>query len=113
MGSGSTIEEVLREVFDLNRLQPEQQQALREAEEAVVEVLARRRPVELSPQAPSVRRLQHQLASAYGLDSQSVGREPFRHLVIRPARRCLARRPIGAARRWTASGCSSTRWPWT
>jgi len=79
------VEEVLREVFDLNRLRPEQEQALREAEEAVVEVIAHRRPAELSPQAPSVRRLQHQLASAYGLESQSVGREPFRHLVIRPA----------------------------
>jgi len=81
------IEEALREAFDMNRLKPEQEQALREAEEAVVEVIAHRQPAELSPQAPSVRRLQHQLASAYGLDSQSVGREPFRHVVIRPTRR--------------------------
>jgi stage III sporulation protein SpoIIIAA len=85
--SVSRIEEALREAFDMNRLRPEQEQALREAEEAVVEVIAHRQPVELSPQAPSVRRLQHQLASAYGLESQSVGREPFRHVVIRSPRR--------------------------
>jgi len=85
--SVAKIEEALREAFDMNRLRPEQEQALREAEEAVVEVIAHRQPIELSPQASQVRRLQHQLASAYGLDSQSVGREPFRHVVIRPARR--------------------------
>ena len=87
VGSNSSvkIEEALRELFDLNQLRPEQQEALKEAEEAVVEVIARRHPVELAPQGPYVRRLQHQLASAYGLQSQSVGREPFRHVVIRPA----------------------------
>jgi stage III sporulation protein SpoIIIAA len=83
--STAKIEETLRELFDLNELRPEQQEALREAEEAVVEVIARRHPVELAPQGPYVRRLQHQLAGAYGLQSQSVGREPFRHVVIRPA----------------------------
>jgi stage III sporulation protein SpoIIIAA len=82
--STAKIEETLRDLFDLNRLRPEQEQALREAEEAVVQVIARRQPVELSPQGPAVRRLQHQLADAYGLRSQSVGRDPFRHVVIRP-----------------------------
>ncbi len=84
--SPARVEEKLREIFSLNRLRPDQEAALREAEEAVVEVIANRRPAELAPQGPYVRRLQHQLAQAYGLDSQSVGREPFRHLVIRPAR---------------------------
>lgn len=83
--SAAKIEDVLRELFDLNRIAPEQEEALREAEEAVVAVIARRQPVELAPQQPAVRRLQHQLADAYGLQSQSVGREPFRHVVIRPA----------------------------
>lgn len=84
--STAKLEEALRDLFDLNRLRPEQEEALREAEEAVVEVIGRRHPVELSPQGPYVRRLQHQLAEAYGLESQSVGRDPFRHVVIRPAR---------------------------
>ena len=84
--SGSKMEEVLREIFAMNRMEPEQAEALREAEEAVVAVISGRQPVELAPQRPALRRLQHQLADAYGLQSQSVGREPFRHVVIRPAR---------------------------
>jgi stage III sporulation protein SpoIIIAA len=83
--SAGKIEEALRELFDLGRLHPEQEAALKEAEEAVVEVISKRCPRELSPQGPYVRRLQHQLAGAYGLQSQSVGREPVRHVVIRPA----------------------------
>jgi len=59
-------------------------EALREAEGAVIEVIAQRRPVELAPRDSYLRRLQHQLANAYGLQSQSVGREPFRHVLIRP-----------------------------
>jgi stage III sporulation protein SpoIIIAA len=83
--SAPRIEDALREMFDLSRLHPEQEAALREAEEAVVGVITRREPVDLSPQGAYVRRLQHQLATAYGLRSQSVGREPFRHVVIEPA----------------------------
>jgi stage III sporulation protein SpoIIIAA len=82
--SVAKIEDALRELFDVHPLRPEQEAALREAEEAVVAVIAKRQPVELSPQGPYLRRLQHQLANAYGLQSQSVGREPFRHLVVRP-----------------------------
>ena len=82
--SAGKIEEALRDLFDLGRLHPEQEAALKEAEEAVVEVISQRLPRELSPQGPYVRRLQHQLAGAYGLQSQSVGREPVRHVVIRP-----------------------------
>jgi stage III sporulation protein SpoIIIAA len=83
--SPAKIEQALREIFDLELPHPDQQEALREAEGAVIEVIARRRPVELAPRDPYLRRLQHQLANAYGLQSQSVGREPFRHVLIRPA----------------------------
>ncbi len=82
------IEEAINALFadgrDGGELHPDQEDALRQAEEAVVEVIARRQPVELAPQGSYVRRLQHQLADAYGLRSQSVGREPFRYVVIRP-----------------------------
>jgi stage III sporulation protein SpoIIIAA len=64
---------------------PDQDEALREAEGAVIEVIARRHPVELAPRDAYLRRLQHQLANAYGLQSQSIGREPIRHVLIRPA----------------------------
>jgi stage III sporulation protein SpoIIIAA len=83
--SPAKIEQALRELFDLALPHPEQDEALREAEGAVIEVIARRQPIELAPRDSYLRRLQHQLASAYGLDSQSVGREPFRHVLIRPA----------------------------
>ncbi|MBX3025735.1 AAA family ATPase [bacterium] len=83
--SPGKIELALRELFDLDAPHPDQDEALREAEGAVIEVIAQRRPVELSPRPAYLRRLQHQLADAYGLDSQSVGREPSRHVLIRPA----------------------------
>jgi stage III sporulation protein SpoIIIAA len=83
--SPGKIEQALRELFDVESPHPDQNDALREAEGAVIEVIARRRPVELAPRDAYLRRLQHQLANAYGLQSQSVGREPFRHLLIRPS----------------------------
>jgi len=83
--SPGKIEQALRELFDLDHPHPDQDEALREAEGAVIEVIARRRPAELAPRDSYLRRLQHQLANAYGLQSQSVGREPFRHVLIRPA----------------------------
>jgi stage III sporulation protein SpoIIIAA len=83
--SPGKIEHALRELFDLELPHPDQDEALREAEGAVIEVIARRRAVELAPRDAYLRRLQHQLANAYGLQSQSVGREPIRHVLIRPA----------------------------
>jgi stage III sporulation protein SpoIIIAA len=83
--SPGKIEQALRELFDLEAPHPDQHEALREAEGAVIEVIAQRRPVELAPRPAHLRRLQHQLADAYGLDSQSVGREPSRHVRIQPA----------------------------
>jgi stage III sporulation protein SpoIIIAA len=62
----------------------EQQAALAEAEEAIGEAVARRRPVELSPQNAYLRRLQHELVHRFGLVSESKGQEPFRRVVIYP-----------------------------
>ena len=76
----------LRTQFDMEHsdLDSEQQAALREAEEAIASTIAERRSVELGPQNSYIRRLQHQLADAYGLDSESIGTQPFRRLIIRP-----------------------------
>lgn len=65
-------------------LSPEEQRALEEVEEAVAEVIAHRRPVELSPQSAYIRRLQHELVQRYGLLSESKGQDPFRRVVIYP-----------------------------
>jgi len=78
------IEQSLRKLFGRRRLDHDSTQALREAETAVIDVLSAGESVSLQPQRSAVRRLQHELVGAYGLLSQSVGREPERHLVIHP-----------------------------
>jgi stage III sporulation protein SpoIIIAA len=56
--------------------------AMFEAEEAINAVLDGSPAIELRPQAPYIRRLQHQLAERYNLGSRSRGREPHRHVEI-------------------------------
>ena len=57
------IQSALKDVFNLPALDVEEI-AMREAEEAVYQVLLDSRAVELSPQTSYVRRQQHQLAEA-------------------------------------------------
>jgi hypothetical protein len=64
---------------------PEDRAVIVEAEAAISQVLDRHRPVELTPQKPRLRRLQHELVKRYGLVSKSEGEEPFRRLVIYPS----------------------------
>ncbi len=57
--------------------------AMEEAEAAAYQVLrGERNRVELRPQEAWIRRLQHQLAERYNLESRSRGREPFRRVEI-------------------------------
>jgi stage III sporulation protein SpoIIIAA len=58
--------------------------AMNEAEEAIQTVIAQDRPVELTPQRAYIRRLQHELAQRYNLNSRSFGREPERRVRILP-----------------------------
>jgi stage III sporulation protein SpoIIIAA len=60
--------------------------AMSEAEEAIHEVIASDRPIELTPQRSYIRRLQHELAQRYNLTSRSFGREPKRRVQIMPQR---------------------------
>jgi hypothetical protein len=76
------MEGFLREFFGV--ASGDQQAAKREVEEAVLEVLETRRPVELSPQPKHIRRMQHLYAERSGLISESRGREPERRVVIYP-----------------------------
>lgn len=88
------IEQSVRKLFGRRRLDHESSEALREAEAAVMDVLAMGEAVSLVPRGAAVRRLQHELASAYGLNSQSIGREPARHVILHPAESVPAdRRP--------------------
>jgi stage III sporulation protein SpoIIIAA len=56
--------------------------ALTEAEDAITAVMHGAPATALSPQAPRIRRLQHEMAERYSLDSRSRGRDPFRHVEI-------------------------------
>ncbi|MSQ14637.1 MAG: AAA family ATPase [Dehalococcoidia bacterium] len=59
-------------------------QALREAEDAISQVMSSETSFELSPQSSYIRRLQHQLAQRYNLSSRSTGQEPHRRVTILP-----------------------------
>jgi len=56
--------------------------ALKEAEEAIGQVISGAESVELSPQTSYVRRLQHLLAERSQLASRSLGKEPNRRVEI-------------------------------
>ncbi len=75
------IEGALINIFELDTADPAAY-ALQEAEDAVAQVLANAKPVELSPQSSYIRRLQHQLAEQHNLSSHSKGREPYRRVKI-------------------------------
>ena len=75
------IQSALKDVFNLPALDVEEI-AMREAEEAVYQVLLDSRAIELSPQSSYVRRQQHQLAERHRLQSRSTGLEPNRRVRI-------------------------------
>lgn len=77
------VERLLRLVFGISRT-PEEELAIKEAESAARIVLQEKRPVELTPVGPHLRKLQHQIAERYHLPSESIGREPRRRVVIYP-----------------------------
>ncbi|HET9392142.1 MAG TPA: R3H domain-containing nucleic acid-binding protein [Candidatus Rubrimentiphilum sp.] len=75
------IQSCLKDVFNLPSIDTEEI-ALREAEEAIYQVLLDSQAAELSPQTSYVRRMQHQLAEKYRLQSRSTGLEPNRRVRI-------------------------------
>jgi stage III sporulation protein SpoIIIAA len=75
------IQTCLKDLYDLPSVD-EEELALHEAEEAVYKVMLHHKPVELSPQSSYIRRLQHQLAEKYHLESRSTGLEPNRRVRV-------------------------------
>ena len=73
------IQHALKDVFNLPSIDTEDI-AMREAEEAVYQLLLDQKAVELSPQTSYVRRMQHQLAERYRVQSRSTGLEPNRRV---------------------------------
>ena len=58
--------------------------ALREAEEAIGQVMTGGDAMDLTPQNAYIRRLQHMLAQRYNLSSRSMGKDPYRQVRILP-----------------------------
>jgi stage III sporulation protein SpoIIIAA len=58
--------------------------ALREAEDAALQVLKFDEPIDLNPQSATIRKMQHQLIERYNLRSTSVGKEPHRRVRVMP-----------------------------
>jgi energy-coupling factor transporter ATP-binding protein EcfA2 len=81
----SQIVKFLRYYFKCSDKNETEEIALREAQEAISEVQAERKIIELNPQNAYLRRLQHQLVESSGLKAESVGAEPKRRLRIYPA----------------------------
>lgn len=79
----SQMESFLMDVFQLDAdYRDPASQAIEEARVAIARVRAGAHYVDLSPQAPHIRRLQHELAREADLGSQSYGEEPARHVRI-------------------------------
>ena len=77
------MENFLREALGADRPVSEDA-AMQEVEDAVIEVIEQRRPVELLPQPKHIRRMQHIYIERSGLQSESKGQEPMRKIVIYP-----------------------------
>jgi stage III sporulation protein SpoIIIAA len=78
------MENFLREAFGASTRPLSEDAAMQEVEDAVIESVEQRRPVELSPQPRHVRRMQHLYIERSGLQSESKGQEPMRRIVIYP-----------------------------
>jgi len=63
----------------------EVQEMVMETQAAIRLVLEEGEGVSLSPRRPALRKMQHRMIAGHGLLAESTGREPQRHLVIRPA----------------------------
>src|SRR5262249_5328825 len=78
------FENFLRAAFGVVNENVDEDAALQEVEDAVIEAVETRQSVELSPQPRNIRIKQHIYVERSGLTSKSVGQEPMRRLVIYP-----------------------------
>lgn len=82
----SQLRRLLRDVFNVvygsdNSMVDE---VVRETESAIQRAIQEGVVVELTPRPPSLRQLQHRVASRHHVVAESIGSEPMRHLVIYP-----------------------------
>jgi stage III sporulation protein SpoIIIAA len=79
----AALEDILRQAGEAP---DENGQAIEEVQQGIEIVLQSGKPYELSPAAAPVRKMQHQMAEARRLASESVGEDPNRRLRILPTR---------------------------
>jgi stage III sporulation protein SpoIIIAA len=78
------MENFLGDIFGVASRPVSEDGAMQQVEDAVIEVVERRRPVELSPQPRHIRRMQHLYIERCGLQSESKGQDPMRRIIIYP-----------------------------
>jgi stage III sporulation protein SpoIIIAA len=78
------MENFLRDMFGAAARADNEDAAMQEVEDGVIEAVERRRPVELSAQPRHIRRMQHIYIERSGLQSESKGQDPMRRIVIYP-----------------------------
>lgn len=79
----SQMEECLGSAFDVEIGNDPLNAAIEEVEDAISQVIdGQLDSIELTPQNPYIRRLQHQMVERYNLNSESTGKEPRRRLRI-------------------------------
>jgi stage III sporulation protein SpoIIIAA len=79
----SALDDILKQVGDVPA---GDSRAMEEAQQGIEIVLQSGKPYELSPASAPVRKVQHQMAEARRLASESVGEDPNRRLRILPTR---------------------------
>jgi predicted RNA-binding protein Jag len=77
------IDNFLTDVFGLTSEEADPYSvAMRDVQEAITRVSTGTRSVDLTPQPPHIRRMQHELIREARLISHSYGREPYRRVRI-------------------------------
>jgi hypothetical protein len=84
--NATSMRKALQDLFSvLEGMDPaEVKDAVQETEHALQRAMSEQITVELAPRPATIRRLQHRMIARYHLNSESVGTEPSRHLVIYP-----------------------------
>jgi stage III sporulation protein SpoIIIAA len=80
--TGAQIGSALANIFDVALPSDPVTVAMEETETAISSVMETDRAVDLAPQVAPIRKIQHQMAERYNLQSVSRGKEPFRHVRI-------------------------------
>ncbi len=76
------IGQALAGIFDVSLPADPMTTALEETEDAITQVMETAQHVDLTPQSSQIRKIQHQMAERYNLNSISRGKEPFRRVRI-------------------------------